>query len=158
MPVPPRAPASGGIATLLPPECTNTASDFRRALRRNRRQLIRFSVVDDATADELEDTCMMDSLALPTPCPLDLPLPAVARIVHYFSTATSWSSIWDAAMAWPKILSRCRRAQIQRGGTIFLLAPLILIFPHFHHRPQTTLPLYTCSNGLQSYSQARHAQ
>ena len=93
MPVPPRAPASGGIATLLPPECTNTASDFRRALRRNRRQLIRLgSVVDDAAADGLEDTCTLDSLALPTPCPLDLPLPAVARIVHYFSTPTSWSS------------------------------------------------------------------
>ena len=91
MPVPPRAPASGGIATLLPPECTNTASDFRRALRRNRRQLIRLSVID--AADELEDTRMLDSLALPAPCPLDLPLPAVARIVHYFSTPISRSSI-----------------------------------------------------------------
>ena len=108
-----------GLATLLPPECTDTVLDFRRALRRNRTHIIRLSIGQGDTGRETvsnasssavgrNTSCSAADITLDTkaqanrleeeedgtsshhPTPLNLPLPALARIVHYFSTSSSW--------------------------------------------------------------------
>ena len=108
----PNSTARASLATLLPPECTDTALDFRLALRRNRRHIIRLSIwcvndnreyADNAsscTGSSAENTVdteaqahheLEDDPSLHDPIPLNLPLPALARIIHYFSTPSSWS-------------------------------------------------------------------